>query len=124
MNIVYTYNKCSTCRRAVAWLRERGVEFDERPIRETPPTENELRIVLSVYDGNLRRLFNTSGQDYRKLGLKERLPSIDEAEAIRLLSENGNLVRRPFMLAGGKGGAGFKEAEWQALLPDPEPKLE
>lgn len=49
---------------------------------------------------------------------------MDETEAIRLLSENGNLVRRPFLLAGGKGGAGFKEDEWQALLPDPEPKLE
>ncbi len=116
MIVVYIYNKCSTCRKAIGWLRERGIVFDERPIRETPPSEEELRIVLGTYDGNIRRLFNTSGQDYRRLGLKERLPEMEEAEALRLLAANVNLVRRPFLLAGGKGSAGFKEEEWTALV--------
>ncbi len=116
MIVVYTYDKCSTCRKAVGWLRERDIVFDERPIRETPPTEEELRVVLSAYDGNIRRLFNTSGQEYRRLGLKERLPEMEEAEALRLLAANGSLVRRPFLLAGGKGSAGFKEEEWRALV--------
>ncbi len=119
MVIVYTYRNCSTCRKAVAWLRDKGIAFEERAIRETPPDEKELRQVLAVYAGDLRRLFNVSGQDYRSLNLKERLPEMTIDEAILLWSGNGNLVKRPFLLNGSSGGrAGFKEEEWEAdLLP-------
>jgi arsenate reductase len=69
---VYTYSNCSTCRDAVKWLRARGVAFVEKPIRETPPSVAELQRMLAYQDGNLRRLFNTSGQDYRALGLADK----------------------------------------------------
>ena len=61
MLTVYTYAKCSTCRAATKWLQERGVPFEERPIRETPPSVAELRRMLAARDGEIRRLFNTSG---------------------------------------------------------------
>lgn len=116
MITVYTYRNCSTCRKAVAWLREEGIAFDEKPIRENPPSEDELRRVLAVCDGELRRLFNTSGVDYRSLNLKERLPGMEVDEAIRLLNGNGNLVKRPFLVTEFSGRAGFKEKEWKADL--------
>jgi arsenate reductase-like glutaredoxin family protein len=71
---LYTYQACSTCKAAVKWLRSRGIAFDEIPIRETPPTLAELRAMLAAHSGELRPLFNTSGLDYRALGLKDKLP--------------------------------------------------
>ena len=98
------------------WLSEKGIEFDEIPIREKPPTKAELKEMLKAYDGELRRLFNTSGQDYRALGLKDKLPGMSESEAITLLAGNGNLIKRPFLLGEGVGLVGFKEADWEEVL--------
>jgi arsenate reductase len=113
---VYTYAKCSTCRRAVAWLRDNGIPFDERPIRETPPPPAELRTALDAAGGNLRRLFNTSGLDYRALGLGAKLGATGRDEAIGLLAGNGNLVRRPFAIGPGIALTGFDEKAWAATL--------
>ncbi len=113
---IYTYAKCDTCRKAVKWLQARGIPFTEIPIREQPPSKAELRRMLSVYQGDLKRLFNTSGGDYRELKLGEKLPTMSEAEAIDLLASNGNLVKRPFLLTEKAGLVGFREAEWEALL--------
>ncbi len=109
---VYTYANCSTCREAVKWLRARGVSFVENPIRETPPSVAELKRMLDYQNGNLRRLFNTSGQDYRALGLSDKLPAMTEAEALTLLAGNGRLVKRPFVLGDTFGLVGFDSAEW------------
>lgn len=114
---IYTYKNCGTCRKAVKWLRENGIEFDELPIRETPPSQAEIKKMLGHLDGELRRLFNTSGGDYRELNLKEKLPTMTVAEAQQLLAGNGNLIKRPFVLGEGFGLVGFKEAEWaEAML--------
>jgi len=115
---IYTYKNCDTCRKAVKWLREKEVEFSEIPIRETPPSVGELKFVLAAYDGNIRRLFNTSGLDYRALQLKDKLPDMSEAESLNLLNQNGNLVKRPLLLDKRKAIAlvGFKESEWTRIL--------
>lgn len=110
---VYSYKGCDSCRKAIKWLKERGIEFENLPIRETPPSMAELRKALSAYDGELKRLFNVSGQDYRALGLKDRLADMSEDESLRLLRENGNLVKRPFVLGKDSAIVGFKEAEWE-----------
>jgi arsenate reductase len=113
---VYTYANCSTCRDAVKWLRARGVAFVEKPIRETPPSVAELQRMLAYQGGNLRRLFNTSGQDYRALGLADKFPAMTEAEALALLAGNGRLVKRPFVLGDGFGLVGFDPDAWAAVL--------
>jgi len=110
---IYTYVKCDTCRKAVKWLQARGISFTEIPIREQPPTQAELKRMLALYQGDLKRLFNTSGGDYRDLKLGEKLPSMSESEALDLLATNGNLVKRPFLLTENAGLVGFKEAEWE-----------
>ena len=114
---IYTYANCDTCRRAVRWLRTRGLTFEERPIRETPPAPAELRAMLAAQQGERRRLFNTAGRDYRELKLGEKLPAMTDGEALRLLAGNGNLVKRPFLLGPGVALVGFAEAEWSAALP-------
>lgn len=113
---VYQYDGCGTCKKAAKFLKENDVAFTPVPIREQPPTKAELRKMLKAYDGNLRRLFNTSGRDYKELKLSEKLPSMSEAEALDLLSQTGNLVKRPFVLQGSSGLVGFKEDEWRDLL--------
>jgi len=116
MLTVYTYANCSTCRKATRWLRAHGARFEERPIRENPPSAAELSAMLRANGGNLRRLFNTSSQDYRNLGVTDRIGAMAPAEAFRLMAGNGNLVRRPFLLGPDVALVGFDEAAWGAAL--------
>jgi arsenate reductase len=113
---VYAYKGCDTCRKALKWLNERGIPHEVKAIRETPPTVAELKAALASFGGDLRRLFNTSGGDYRELGLKDKLPGMTADEAVALLSQNGNLVKRPFVAGPGVALAGFKEDEWLRVL--------
>ncbi len=113
---VYTLKQCSTCRDAVKWLRAHGIDFDEKAIRETPPGLDELRAVLAAHDGQVRRLFNSSGIEYRALGLAQKLPGLSEAEALRLLAGNGSLVKRPFVVGREVGLVGFDPKVWQSAL--------
>jgi len=113
---IYTLAQCSTCRAAVKWLAARGLKFTERPIRETPPSVAELRTMLAGQPGGLRRLFNSSGLEYRALGLAKKLPGMTEAEALSLLAGNGSLVKRPFLLGPGLALVGFDEKVWSAAL--------
>lgn len=94
----YAYKGCDTCRKARKDLEERGVAFEEIAIRKTPPTKAEFKKMLAACDGNIKKLFNTAGGDYRAQKLGERLPAMSEAEALELLTTNGNLVKRPFMI--------------------------
>lgn len=113
---VYTYAKCSTCRDAVKWLRANGVDFIEKPIVESPPSVEELQRMLVHQDGNLRRLFNTSGIEYRARGLSTKLTKMTVPQAFRLLASSGMLIKRPFVLGAGFGLVGFDEKAWSAAL--------
>ncbi|MGB8167017.1 MAG: arsenate reductase family protein [Chthoniobacteraceae bacterium] len=113
---VYAYRGCDTCRKALKFLAERKVPHEVVPIREQPPTVEELRRMLAHLGGDVRRLFNTSGGDYRAMNLKEKLPTLAVDEALTLLSSNGNLVKRPFALGESGGAVGFRLAEWQTLV--------
>ncbi len=114
--VVYTYARCSTCRDAVKWLTAHRVPFQEKPIYETPPTVAELKQMLARNDGQVRRLFNTSGLEYKALDLKSKLPTLSETEALALLAANGKLVKRPFLLGADVGLIGFKPDAWSAAL--------
>jgi arsenate reductase len=114
---IYVYRGCDTCKKALKFLDGRGMTYEAIPIREQPPTVPELRRMLEL-TGSMRRLFNTSGGDYKAMDLASRLPGLTENEALDLLSRHGNLVKRPFLLtADGRGTTGFKEEEWGKLFP-------
>lgn len=116
MLTVYTLATCDTCRRALKWLKARGIAFEERAIRETPPTPAELAAMRQAR-GGVKGMFNTSGRDYRAQGLGERLPDLGDDEALALLAANGNLVKRPFAIGDGVALVGFDEKAWDAALP-------
>ena len=113
---VYAYKNCDTSRKAKKFLEANAIEHEMIPIREQPPSKVELEIMLANYDANIRKLFNTSGGDYKELNLKEKLPNMTDAEAINLLSKNGNLVKRPFAIKGKTGVVGFNESAWGGLF--------
>jgi len=91
------------------------VEFVEKPIYEQPPTTAELKRMLSFQGGAIRKLFNTSGIQYRERNLAAKLPALSESEALALLASDGRLVKRPFVLGDGIGLVGFDPAQWDAL---------
>jgi len=113
---VYTLGKCSTCRAATNWLRAHALAFEERPIREQPPASAELRAMLAAHHGEVRRLFNTSGLEYRAQKLSEKLPAMTERAALALLAGNGSLVKRPFLIGDDAALVGFDEKQWAATL--------
>ncbi len=112
---VYEYKNCGTCKKALKYLESKHVEIERFPIRETPPSLQELKKMLT-YTKNIRKLFNTSGGDYRDLNLKEKLPDMSEEEQLKLLASNGNLIKRPFVLSQEFGLIGFQEEEWKKLI--------
>lgn len=112
---IYAYKNCDTCRRALKWLTAHAVPHHVIPIREQPPTLPELRTMLERV-GDLRKLFNTSGQDYQAMNLKERLPKLSPDEALQLLATNGNLVKRPFAISETTALVGFQEPAWEQAL--------
>ncbi len=112
---VYEYEKCSTCRQALKFLDARKTAYQRVPIVDSPPTVAELKAMLA-FTGDLRRLFNTAGVVYREMGLGEKLKTMTEGDALRLLAENGRLVKRPFVLLKDRGLLGFKADEWTAAF--------
>jgi arsenate reductase len=110
------YPKCSTCKKAMNWLDEHNVEFDQRHIVEDNPNVDELRLWHKMSDLPLRRFFNTSGMLYRDMGLKDKLPSMSEDEMYELLASNGMLVKRPLLVLDDTVLVGFKEKEWEAMV--------
>ena len=110
------YPKCTTCQKAKAWLEGRGLTFDVRDIKTDRPTEAELRHRHERSGLPLKRFFNTSGLQYKALGLKDKLPQMSEDEQFALLSTDGMLVKRPILVGDGFVLVGFKESEWEARL--------
>ena len=110
------YPKCTTCKKAKKWLEENGFQFDDRDIKTDRPSEEELRRWHKESGLPLRRFFNTSGQIYREMKLKDRLPDMTEDDPYELLASDGMLVKRPIIVKDGDVLVGFKEAEWSEKL--------
>jgi arsenate reductase len=96
-------------------LKEHHVKVTVKEITQEPPTLEELKRMLTYQDGNLKKLFNTSGNLYKEMDLKEKLEGMSQAQALDLLHQHGMLVKRPFVLGDGFGLLGFKEKEWEKL---------
>ncbi len=110
------YPACITCRKAKKWLEENNLLFEDRHIKQNPPTKEELSSWQKKSGLSLRRFFNTSGQLYKSLNLKERLDDMSEEEQLSLLASDGMLVKRPLLIGEDFVFVGFKSAEWSALL--------
>lgn len=107
------YPKCNTCKKAAAWLKEREISYESRDIKENNPTADELRAWIAKSGLPTRKFFNTSGQIYRELNLKDKLDAMTDEEMIKLLASNGMLVKRPILIGENTVCVGFKESEWE-----------
>jgi len=110
------YPKCSTCQKAKAWLDEQGADYTARDIKLENPSAGELRQWWQASGLSLKRFFNTSGLQYKALGLKDKLPAMSEEEQLQLLASDGMLVKRPILVGDGFVLTGFRAAEWEAKL--------
>lgn len=107
------YPKCGTCKKAEKYLTDKNISFDKRDIKEDKPTLAELTAWHKASGLPLKRFFNTSGNLYKELKLKDKLPAMSEAEQLQLLATDGMLVKRPILIDGDTVLVGFKEVEWQ-----------
>ncbi len=110
--IFICYPRCSTCQKAKKWLEGQHITFEERHIVEENPTYEELTMWYKKSGYSLKKFFNTSGNLYKELNLKDKLPTMSEEEQLRLLSANGMLVKRPLLITDEAILLGFKESEW------------
>lgn len=110
------YPKCSTCKKAQNWLDSRGAEYTLRDIKTDNPTYEELKEWYEKSGLPLKKFFNTSGMLYRSMNLKDKLDFMTDEEKLRLLAEDGMIVKRPILLAGSKVLLGFKESEWSEII--------
>ena len=113
---VYCYSKCTTCKKALKWLDDRGVKYEALDIKEQHPDEATLRKYHKDSGLPLKRFFNTSGMQYRALDLAKKLPDMSEDEQFRLLASDGMLVKRPLLVKGKTVLTGFREAEWETVV--------
>ena len=110
------YPKCSTCQKAKAWLDQRGISYDLRDIKLNNPTAEELTAWYQKSGLPLKKFFNTSGLQYKALGLKDKLPEMSEADQLALLATDGMLVKRPILVGEDFVLVGFREKEWAQQL--------
>ena len=110
---LYSYNKCGTCRKAKKLLDANKVLYDEIDITETPPSK--LILKKAIEGRGIKKLFNTSGEQYKKLRMKDKIGTMSEAQALELLSRNGRLVKRPIAVDGNRITVGFDENEYKKV---------
>jgi len=113
---VYHYPKCSTCRRALAWLEARSIEHRRVDITLAPPSRAALKRAWKASGLPLAKLFNTSGRSYRTGGFKEKVKSMSEDEQLAALAAAGKLIKRPLVVGEGLALVGFDEDRWEEVL--------
>ena len=114
--LFFCYPKCTTCQKAKAFLDSRGVAYDLRDIKLENPTADELRGLWKKSGLPLKKFFNTSGLQYKALGLKDKLPDMDEEAQLSPLATDGMLVKRPILAGEDFVLVGFRQAEWEEAL--------
>ncbi|MEG0292400.1 MAG: arsenate reductase family protein [Anaerovoracaceae bacterium] len=114
--VIYCYPKCSTCKKAIKWLDDRGIEYEYKDISLENPNAEELGEFYKKSGLEIKRFFNTSGLKYRELNLKDRLIDMDDKEKLELLGTDGMLVKRPLVIGENFVLTGFKEVEWTEYI--------
>lgn len=116
MNKLYCYPRCTTCKKAVKWLEENGIDYEYKHIVEETPSKEDIKKYYKESGLPLKRFFNTSGNVYKEMNLKEKLAEMSEDEQFELLASNGMVLKRPLLVGKDFVLVGFKEAEWAEKL--------
>ena len=113
---VLVYRKCSTCQKALKWLDAHGISFEERAMVEEHPTYEELKEWYEKSGMPLKKFFNTSGNLYKQMNLKDKLKEMSVEEQLKLLATDGMLVKRPLVVGEDFVLTGFREKEWEEKM--------
>jgi len=116
---VWQYPKCSTCRKALKWLGDRGVALNAIDLVASPPTVGQLREMWKRSGLRLAKMFNTAGESYRAGDFKNKLATMSEAQALAALASDGKLIKRPLIDAGAAVLVGYDEDRLDAVFPAP-----
>ncbi len=112
---VFSYSRCSTCRKALLWLENEGLDYEVIDITLVPPSSDLLHQAYRQF-GQVKPLFNTSGQSYRALGA-DVVKAMTDDQALQALAADGKLIKRPFVQCpDGRFLVGFKPEAWSELL--------
>lgn len=109
----YWYPKCGTCRKAKKWLEDHGIDYESIHIVENPPSRAQIQEFYQKSGLELKKFFNTSGQKYRQLGLKDKIKTASEDELLELLALDGMLLKRPIVTDGERVTVGFNEEQFE-----------
>ncbi|HEY1814301.1 MAG TPA: arsenate reductase family protein [Kofleriaceae bacterium] len=113
---IYQYPNCSTCKKALAWLKAKGVAATSIDIVVSPPSRAELERVHKLAGVSVKKMFNVSGMSYRDGDFKAKLPAMTDAQAFAALAKDGKLIKRPLLVGDSVALVGFDEAAWRAAL--------
>ena len=108
----YGYRKCGTCRKAQKFLDGKNIDYKELDIIQTPPPKSVLKKAMRQY--GMRKMFNTSGEQYKVMNIKDRIKTFTESQALDLLATNGRLVKRPIAVHDNTITVGFNEDDYKA----------
>jgi Spx/MgsR family transcriptional regulator len=92
-------------------LLEEKIEFESRDLDKQRLTEKELDELIGKRD--YKAFLNSRNELYRKLNMKQHLPT--RAEAIKLMAREPNLIRRPLLVRGTQIVFGFDEEAYRKL---------
>ena len=112
----FWYPRCGTCQKAKKWLEANNIDFVATDLKEEKPNRSQLEDWFKKSGLPLKKFFNTSGQVYKSMELKDKLPAMSQDEQLDLLASDGMLVKRPIVVSGDKVLVGFKEVEWEESL--------
>jgi regulatory protein spx len=94
-------------------LQEHCITTEERDLSKRPLTADELDRLIG--DRSVIEFLNARNELFRERGFKANPPA--RAEAIRLMVEHPNLIRRPLLILGDRVLFGFDPAEYERLAP-------
>jgi arsenate reductase len=113
---VYQYPNCSTCKKALAWLKANKIAFTSIDIVKEPPAKAQLEAVQKLAGVPVKKMFNIAGGSYRDGDFKTKLPAMTDAQAFAALAKDGKLIKRPLAIGDGIALVGFAEAAWKNAL--------
>jgi|ERR1700719_5260967 len=96
---------CATCRKARRFMEKRGFHLNYRDITKDRLSAAELQKLIGRHDHE--DFLNPRSEVFRKKKMMEKPPS--RREAIRLMTKNPDLIRRPVIVAGGRVVIGYDE---------------
>jgi len=114
--VLYAKKSCSQCKKAMAFLKKKGVSYQLKDIVHEPPPRSLLEKVIKAE--NIYASLNQRSTTYRENHLGKRRTT--KNEAIRLMLKDPNLIKRPLIIKDNKAYQGFDESSLMDFVKEQE----